>query len=594
MVRTLELTYNQVCSLCAKKKDKGVGCAWTGEKDKGYRVSTGISQTFSVRRERFSDGEGFGNGNSFWTGDGPGTATIDSLSGGAISSQKELAKGIDSMTGVGGEDSNSQEFFGSSSAGSFMRQIKSAIDMKIGRPTEPRTSRTSLFQLSPTSYQARSHNDNIDYLLPSRKTGDALMAVYWTLVHPLYPFLDKKMFEEAYDSIWSGSSASIDERVLMCTVNAMFALASQLSDSIKPEQRDAYAKVYFKRAQDLLRLDLWDIGSTELIQCLLIMGQYLQSTNTPHQCWMVIGHAIRVAQGLGFHLSESSFKLQSPREREVARRIWYGCIMMDRVLSMTFGRPAMISKSLSDAVPLPTAIDDEFICNGVYGPNRQPDGQPSMMAFYVKNLHLYAIINDILLALYVGQDNRKNDNQHSLFNQAESSDITRVFEIDQALMTWGQTLPLHLRISSLESSRNSTFFRQAVVCRARFLHARILLFRPILSKFCLPQSNPTVSGTLIDESLAERMVLQCSTLCLKQAHDMIDLIYANLNMETLGGPLPAGWYSILCKCHDGSYLLQMEVVGIMRISQADYDRCIHCSNDPPRCTATACYSERCL
>jgi hypothetical protein len=74
----------------------------------------------------------------------------------------------------------------------------------------------------------------------------------------------------------------------------------------------------------------------------------------------------------------------------------------------------------------------------------------------------------------------------------------------------------------------------------------MLLFRPILSQFCLPQSNPTEIGTAIDESLAERMVLQCSTLCLRTAHDMIDLIYTNLDIQELRGPLPAWWYSVLC------------------------------------------------
>jgi hypothetical protein len=134
---------------------------------------------------------------------------------------------------------------------------------------------------------------------------------------------------------------------------------------------------------------------------------------------------------------------------------------------MTFGRPAMISKSLSDAVPLPAMIDDEYLSRQADTVDTQPEGRPSMTAFYVSTLHLYAIINDILLALYMGHDEKQKNKNSSLFHQAESNDVARVFELDQALMNWGQTLPLHLRLSSPESSQNNMIYRQAVVCRAR-------------------------------------------------------------------------------------------------------------------------------
>jgi hypothetical protein len=135
---------------------------------------------------------------------------------------------------------------------------------------------------------------------------------------------------------------------------------------------------------------------------------------------------------------------------------------------MTFGRPAMISKSLSDTVPLPAITDDELLNGHVSTLNTQTDDQPSIMVFFVKSLHLYGIINDILLALYQGHQEAAQKEVHSsLFHQAETGDIVRVFRLDQALMKWGRSLPLHLRLSSLDSAQNVSFLRQAVVCRAR-------------------------------------------------------------------------------------------------------------------------------
>ena len=82
----------------------------------------------------------------------------------------------------------------------------------------------------------------------------------------------------------------------------------------------------------------------------------------------------------------------------------------------------------------------------------------------------------------------------------------------------------------------------------RFLHARILLLRPAISHFCLLEPRPLAPGTALDESLGHRMVVQCSSLCMRSAHDMIKLIYSNLSLDDLTGPLPAWWYCILCKC----------------------------------------------
>ena len=97
-----------------------------------------------------------------------------------------------------------------------------------------------------------------------------------------------------------------------------------------PREREASTGKFFDRAQDLLNLDLWGVGSVDLVQCLLLMGQYLQSINSLHQCWTVGGLATRVAEGLGLHLPETSGKLPDIRQREHLRRLWHGCILLDR------------------------------------------------------------------------------------------------------------------------------------------------------------------------------------------------------------------------------------------------------------------------
>lgn len=128
-----------------------------------------------------------------------------------------------------------------------------------------------------------------------------------------------------------------------------------------------------------------------------------------------------------------------------------------RVLSMTFGRPAMISKWLSAAVPLPLAIDDEFLDIQKKGSAMRPDGRPCMMTFFVAQLQFYDIINDILLELYMTNGEQRQ----------RSTDIMSVLQLDDALTNWTHNLPDHLQISSDVTPNEATFRRLTVVNRVR-------------------------------------------------------------------------------------------------------------------------------
>jgi hypothetical protein len=173
------------------------------------------------------------------------------------------------------------------------------------------------------------------------------MEVYWDYVFPLYPFLIPAQMKRDYAKIWTGDTLEYDENMLMCTLNVMFALASQLADFVPPKEREASADAFFSRAKDLFQFSLWDTGSAALIQCLLLMAQYLQSTDSAHQCWIVTGLAIRNAQSLGLHLPETIERLQSFQEQQLARNIWHGCVLMDRYVPIYICPRLMCSTTLT-------------------------------------------------------------------------------------------------------------------------------------------------------------------------------------------------------------------------------------------------------
>jgi len=94
------------------------------------------------------------------------------------------------------------------------------------------------------------------------------------------------------------------------------------------QDRHALSERFFTRCQDYLHIDILDQGSLALVQTLLIITQYLQSTHSPSRCWNSLGLACRIGQGLGLHVEDSAAKLD-PTQVELRRRVWHGCNVMD-------------------------------------------------------------------------------------------------------------------------------------------------------------------------------------------------------------------------------------------------------------------------
>lgn len=91
------------------------------------------------------------------------------------------------------------------------------------------------------------------------------------------------------------------------------------------------------------------------VQYLLVLGQYLQGTQRSIETWTVHGIAVKAAFQLGLHSANIAKRL-SPLEQEIRKRTWFGCIVLDRTLSMTFGRPATIPNDYIK-MELPQHID---------------------------------------------------------------------------------------------------------------------------------------------------------------------------------------------------------------------------------------------
>lgn len=224
---------------------------------------------------------------------------------------------------------------------------------------------------------------------------------------------------------------------------------------------------------------------------------------------------------------------------------------------MTFGRPTMISKASCGPVPLPATVDEEYIPAASGAEVSQPASHPSMMAFYAKSLELYEILNDILLSLYKPVPDESPEDIHDFYFNKEGSEGERtIFDLDRSLTRWSRSLPSYLR----GDTNDEVFLRQSVVLRARFLHVRMLLFRPTLSKYCTSRDTADPDPLItLEDSLPQRVALQCSIICVKVAQEVIELVYRNIPTEGSSDFLPAWWYNILCN-HHPKYVTQYQVL----------------------------------
>jgi len=227
----------------------------------------------------------------------------------------------------------------------FDGQVKAAIDARLGLPSTSTgkpaflpMADAPLFGLLYRHQPPDNSVSSVDNVLPPRKHADYLMDLYWRYIQPLEPFLEQEQFTRSYQALFAGTSIDEDERIFLSCLNTVFALSTQLQEGLQLEKREEASNTYFHRAWTLLRPDaiIWELGSLELVQCLLLMSRYLQCTNNPHQTWMAVGSAVRIAQSLGLHIPDASSSGRPSHEGRRRRQLWQCCVFMDRCANKPF------------------------------------------------------------------------------------------------------------------------------------------------------------------------------------------------------------------------------------------------------------------
>ncbi|CAG9981191.1 unnamed protein product [Clonostachys byssicola] len=455
----------------------------------------------------------------------------------------EIDNAEDSIDGMGAIKFTDEEdwgYFGPSSNIAFLRHISLGMarignwreafpspsnqarevsgGMSVSRPHQAADDEAA----ERRQYRARA-GVNI-YALPSEARTWSLIREYFQKTGQLLPFIHEEWFCATYFEM-KRNNFTMARRTWLGLLNIIMAMAATLfvESNVSAEERIEESDVYYQRANGLCDKESRRNISVELVQYLLILGQYLQGTQKSVQAWTVHGLAITTAFQLGLHSPKTNNRFP-PLESEIRKRVWFGCILLDRTLSMTFGRPSMIPEGyLRLELPAPTLQ--------VMGQTPQPTPAPQMDAmFFTATITLYNIMYKIIDSCY-GQNLGLEE------FRTDSDLVTLTLKGEEQLDEWQSSLgPLQMSVYNtplgphdLENmdEDNKLMERFVIVLSVRYHNLQILLHRPLLEKFlddCGRVSASNNSKSSADRSMVQQLGISSIETCITSAMIVISMV----------------------------------------------------------------------
>ncbi|CAI7573380.1 unnamed protein product [Penicillium viridicatum] len=386
---------------------------------------------------------------------------------------------VDGMGAVALRDgADEEEYFGDSSNVAFLRLIIHAVghpvnpvdnlplsNTEISTDGQSIDNRFDAFLRRPSGISSLPETKGrvrVDpFALPPQMEANALLHLFFTTVNMMLPCIHEDSFREMYKTLQVGGTRSV-RRSWLGSLNVVFALATNVMTATSPN---------IERA-------------TRSMQLFLLMETYLEGTTSSSLAWTLHGLAVKGAYQLGLHVM--NLKSISQIDREVRRRLWYWCIMNDRFLSVTYGRPPLIPLShvrpeASPYLPFSNAPSGVTV---------------SSLAYFDAMMSITHIMGDALERLY--------DQNLGLRTRLPISEtLNQISKLRWELAQWQDNLPPSLQIITSQETVDDVpltagTMRLRVLLSLRFLGARILIIRPVLSQFL---DLPGTTGS--DEHQAE-------------------------------------------------------------------------------------------
>ncbi|OGM45349.1 fungal specific transcription factor [Aspergillus bombycis] len=209
---------------------------------------------------------------------------------------------------------------------------------------------------------------------PDPQVERKLVDIFFTRVHPRYPFLDKFSFDEFYHFYLGSRDIRGVNPSKLFQLHMVFAISARIMQ-LHPEMGGSINPEFYYSNATRYADEALQVPGLEKIQSLLLLALYI--LRTPGSIsnlggWHIIGFAVRYAVELGIHrnITCGGPRAQDPYRIEIRRRVFWSAYVLDRAVSLTLGRPFALSESDID-VDLPVALEQRPV-NGKETQYKQP------------------------------------------------------------------------------------------------------------------------------------------------------------------------------------------------------------------------------
>ncbi|KAJ6016343.1 hypothetical protein N7540_010934, partial [Penicillium herquei] len=431
--------------------------------------------------------------------------------------------------------------------GRFAGQVVAAID-KIAGDVIPGTSYQVPLMDAPLfenlDLSLRSSTFPISTELPSQTCADQLLEIYWEYIDPVEPILGRQQCLKYYDSLYSKSRVSpcTESRIQLSILNLVFALAVQRQEYIVLAERNEMANTYFRRAWDLFPAQsiLWDSGSVEQVQCIMLMNRYLHCTGNQQKTWMTAGLAMRIAQIICCHLPEITSPNSISDDALLKRKVWASCISLDRCVSWSLGRTSALALVPSPHWRSACTLEE-----------RQTETSRW-------DSELHEIGNRIQLAQIQTRSTLAARSVVPSLHQQEEYHTAAV-HLDNCLNKWEANLPSEFQLRNLKLQEDRIPKMTRYLLHIRFLHFRIYLYRPLLARFHLMKSkSQSNSESQQHPTLSERLLREGARMCVEAAQGVASLVIETLDPGFSIGIIP--WWTRIYYLHIAGVILLAAMV----------------------------------
>ncbi|CUM65339.1 uncharacterized protein PRCAT00002974001 [Priceomyces carsonii] len=318
-------------------------------------------------------------------------------------------------------------------------------------------------------------NSNVSLIPPIIDKALIWMFIeaYFEHNHRAYPIIDKSEFTRKLKEISMNDLDAFEDQFELYMVMAIGCTSLERAGLISRDKK--IAEYFASKALNVISNNLSG-NDIKNVKYLLLLGLYSYFDPSEFTSWEISGKLTRLSVSLGLNkelLSLSKSKI-SAQEIEMRRRLFWSVYIMDKVISVSLGRPVGINDEDIN-IPLPAVLGNE--------PDENEDIEINKLIIEIRRIEgrILKKVHSVNSGIMLDEKGSREDRCKSILQELK-------YEIEDWYLKAGSTSnPL------IYSDTTFSFHGSVPWYDARYSHLLILLYRP---SYLNPTPTPDILEVL--------------------------------------------------------------------------------------------------